>query len=745
MVYKPEENTCYYALKEDKRLLKDGEEQKLVAIKPSEAQKYNNLGFSIFFTVQKSPFGKRKLEDITELRAYAVDLDNGTKEELLGLINRSPATPSLIIETKNGFHIYFVLAEPIKITDDNRKTVLKDFNIMMENRLVPYFQLRTDAGELVYRENYKGKERVVGADINAKDLARILRVPNFKHIKDKDNPYNIKLIVDNEYKYKEDELRRSFPYKKTENQKLKEQAKSDTAVIDNYSIFWEAFSNYDCRQGLEILSGQDCVNKDVYTFRKNADGTEQIYVNDESTACWVDSNNQIGSHDRGGPTMIQWLRWYKHDYSIIAKIGKDYFGLDSIKPTNYRMALMLGKNKELIYSNTDFYYYDEDKHVWVIWEVSEVRKLIHKIMLDNGQDPLTNKINDIFSLAKDHFHKGDILNSKRHILTFNNTVLNTMTLELLPFSPTYYSTILIKYDYDSTAKCEKWLSFIDDILLDEDLQKCIQEMMGYCLTTDTQYHVAFFLDGAGRNGKSTFMEILKNLVGQENVSNTSFHTLSSRFGLQNMENKLLNYDAEISADNLPNTNMFKAIVGGDSVEVERKFRDSYTTRFFCKLVYAANELPSIRDRSKGFFSRLIIIPFLNEFTKEKGNLDRKIIAKLSKELPGILNWAIEGLKRVREQDGFTVANKSIRRLDEYMKENSSLLQFIDEECIVVKDAKTSSREFFIRYTEFCRESGLKPFSKKKAGMEVAKLPQIELKYCNNSRTYINIKLREEEF
>ena len=380
-----------------------------------------------------------------------------------------------------------------------------------------------------------------------------------------------------------------------------------------------------------------------------------------------------------------------------------------------------------------------------MWGTPEVRKLIHKVLLDNGQDPITNKINDIFSLAKDHFHKGDILNSKRHILTFKNMVLDTTTLEVLPFSPEYYSTILIKYEYNSKAKCEKWLSFIDDILLDDDLQKVIQEMMGYCLTTDTQFHVAFFLDGGGRNGKSTFMEVLKSLVGQENVSNTSFHTLSSRFGLQNMENKLLNYDAEISADNLPNTNMFKAIVGGDPVEVERKFRDSYTTRFFCKLVYAANELPAIRDRSKGFFSRLVIIPFLNEFTKEKGNLDRTIITKLLKEMPGVLNWAIEGLKRIREQDGFTTALRSTRRLNEYMKENSSLLQFVDEECIVFKDAKVSAREFFIRYTDFCRDSGLKPFSRKKVGAEISKLPQIESKYCSNRRTYIHIKVREEDF
>ncbi len=240
--------------------------RELIYIEPNQMFDFNDRKYGIFFTVQG--FNKhRKKENLTKINAWAIDLDLGTKEDQKKRIQASPIAPSCIIESKNGYHVYW---EAKDATEAN-------FGRLMAG-LVSFFN----------------------ADKNAKDLCRILRVPCFYHWKDIEDPFLVKEVYRLKRVYSENEMLRAFA--------VEEKVKPLIKPLKKYDF---NLDEVDCRKGLEILSGTTIVNGDVYTFKEHSTGT-QIWVNDKTTACWIDKNGKIGSHDKGGPTLVQWLQWYHH-------------------------------------------------------------------------------------------------------------------------------------------------------------------------------------------------------------------------------------------------------------------------------------------------------------------------------------------------------------------------------------------------------------------------------------------------
>ena len=221
--------------------------------------------------------GARKIENMVKINAWAIDIDKGTKEEQKMRIEKSPLPASSVVETKNGYHVYWLAREATK----------SNFGVIQQ-RLVNFF----------------------GADNRAKDLARILRLPCMYHWKDPDDPFLVKEVYWNTRAYSEDKMLRVFKCREKKMAKRIYEPRDVTL-------------GGDCVEGLKLLSGKSCVNGDEFTFKHNANGTHQIWANGKSTSCWIDENGKIGSHDKGGPTLIQWLKWYSYPTKDAIKILKD--------------------------------------------------------------------------------------------------------------------------------------------------------------------------------------------------------------------------------------------------------------------------------------------------------------------------------------------------------------------------------------------------------------------------------------
>ena len=251
----------------------------------AEAERFNTpeLGFGIFVMVN-SFAGARRKENLTRINSWVIDLDDGTKAQMHVKVQRSPLIPSLIVETKRGYQVYW----------DAEDGKPEHWNMLMLERVVPFF----------------------GADKNARDLCRILRAPGFLHLKDAADPFRCEAVYRSRVRYREQDFAKAFPWVRDEKaaqeatQTARREYAKATGTITGES-FWDAVYNLDCRDGLERLSGSGAVNGESYTFRSCSNGNLNILVDGKGTSCWIDTSGRIGSMSNGGPTLYQWLRWYR--------------------------------------------------------------------------------------------------------------------------------------------------------------------------------------------------------------------------------------------------------------------------------------------------------------------------------------------------------------------------------------------------------------------------------------------------
>jgi hypothetical protein len=277
---------------------------------PEEARRFNTpeLGFGVFATVNSFD-GPRRKENLTRINAWAVDMDEGTKQQMHAKLQASPLVPSVIVETKRGYQAYWAA------TDGKAE----HWNAIVLERLVPHF----------------------GSDANARDLCRILRVPGFLHLKDPSDPFKIRCVWKRTVRYSERQIADAFPWvaNKAEHsrhldeaQRAAERAAKEAArkaAIAAGQIptetLWDAIWDLDCEEGLSRLSGHWAVNGEKYTFRRTTRGNLNLFVDGKSSSCFIDENKRIGSLDGGGPTLVQWLRWFKHDWKVVVQVLKEIF------------------------------------------------------------------------------------------------------------------------------------------------------------------------------------------------------------------------------------------------------------------------------------------------------------------------------------------------------------------------------------------------------------------------------------
>ncbi len=265
-----------------------------------EARRWNTpeLGYGIFATVN-SFSGPRRKENLTRINAWAIDMDEGTKQQQKAKIEGFIATPSFVVETKRGYQVYWC----------TRDANPAHWDYIVLERLVPHF----------------------GSDANARDLCRILRVPGFLHLKNPADPFMVRKVWQHKVFYTEHQfvnlLEKELPWKpsKARHQAHLAEARASSPTFTASDSLWDAVWQLDCEEGLGRLSGHWAVNGEKYTFRNTSRGNRNLYVDGKSSSCFVDASKRIGSLDGGGPTLVQWLRWFKHDWKVVIEVLKEIF------------------------------------------------------------------------------------------------------------------------------------------------------------------------------------------------------------------------------------------------------------------------------------------------------------------------------------------------------------------------------------------------------------------------------------
>ncbi len=294
-----------------------------------------------------------------------------------------------------------------------------------------------------------------------------------------------------------------------------------------------------------------------------------------------------------------------------------------------------------------------------------------------------------------------------HILNVQNGLLNIDTRKLEPHTPKHKSLVQLPVKYDPNADCPKIKEWHRQVLYPEDLD-CLQEYCGYILWRDYPNAKMLMLYGVGSNGKSTFISLLKALLGMENISARSLQDLATnRFATADLYGKMANLHADLEDRALRSTALLKMLTGRDPIHAEFKFKSSFKFVNYAKCIFSANKIPEVFEDTVAFWRRWIIVQFPRIFQGDEEN--RNLLEELTKpeELSGFLNFALEGLVRLRTNNWAFSNSKSTEEVRaEYIRRSSPVQAFV----LDCTEPETSSAipktTFYETFKDYCIEHKL---------------------------------------
>ena len=278
----------------------------------------------------------------------------------------------------------------------------------------------------------------------------------------------------------------------------------------------------------------------------------------------------------------------------------------------------------------------------------------------------------------------------------------------LPLTPIFFSGNVLPYRFDPEATCPNWLQFLDSIWPnDKNSIGTLGEFFGYCLTPDSQFHKLLMIVGPPRAGKGVISRVLRGLVGEQNLAAPTLASLAGDFGLQPLVGKLvaLVADARLSgrADAVAVVERLLSISGEDPQDVHRKHTTTLTgIRLPIRFVVMTNELPNMRDASGALATRVVLLRLIRSFV---GREDRTLTARLLEELPGILNWAIQGWQRLQQRGAFIQPESGQELLDDLQDLASPVRAFVGDCCIVGPEFSTRIGDLFAAWKVWCDGHG----------------------------------------
>lgn len=325
-------------------------------------------------------------------------------------------------------------------------------------------------------------------------------------------------------------------------------------------------------------------------------------------------------------------------------------------------------------------------------------------------------------------------------------VIDLKSDALAPHDPKNYFTKITAVEYSENADCPRWTAFLDDIFGgDKDLIRYVQKAVGYSLTGATSEQCAFFLYGTGRNGKSTFLDIIRDIFG-DYAANIQPETIMVR----NSQGSAINSDiARLKGARLVtsvepnegvriNEGLLKQLTGDDTVTARKLYGDEFEFKPEFKLWMATNHKPVIRGTDTGIWRRIHMIPFTVQIPEEK--IDRRLKYKLAAEMTGIFRWAVEGCL-LWQKEGLKMPRAVLEEVREYRREMDVISAFVEDKCTVGKGLSVKSSQLFAAYLNWAEQNNEYRMSSTKFGMELAKrFEKVKGRGCNY---YSGITLDEQ--
>lgn len=316
----------------------------------------------------------------------------------------------------------------------------------------------------------------------------------------------------------------------------------------------------------------------------------------------------------------------------------------------------------------------------------------------------------------DQRSKDDFISCENGIvnLTALSTDSNCQLSEIVtPHTPDFFCLNHLPFPYVPNATLNTWKRFLEvNIEGDENRIMLLQEWFGYCLTRDTSFQKFLMMEGEGANGKSVICAVLSALLGDRNVSSVPLEIFPQRFALTDTVGKNLNIASEIGELDKIAEGLLKQFTAGDRMMFDRKNKEPINAVPTAKLILATNNLPRFKDHSDGIWRRMILFPLKVQIPAEDRvqGMDKASWWREQNELSGILNWAIEGLVRLRSQGKFTSSEMCDAGLSAYRRESNPAREFLSENYHPTSDKNhtVKTKDVYRSYRSYCEQRGFSP-------------------------------------
>jgi putative DNA primase/helicase len=338
--------------------------------------------------------------------------------------------------------------------------------------------------------------------------------------------------------------------------------------------------------------------------------------------------------------------------------------------------------------------------------------------------------------------------SDANLIAFRNGIYDVATDRMIDFSPDIVITNKIPWDYNKNAFNELADQTLNKLSCgDDSIRSLLEECIGYCFYRRNELGKAFTLTGGKSNGKSTFLDLVKAILGEDNYSALDLKELGDRFSTSMMFGKLANIGDDIADDFLQGSqvSIFKKVVTGNRIKAERKGQDPFEFDPYIKLLFSANDIPRMKDKSGAVLRRLVIIPFNAQFSKDAPDYDPFIKYKLIEQssIEYLIALGVEGLKRVLHNREFTRSEKVDRQVQEYNEENNPIEAFLKE--YDIRDiVNQSTTDVYKMYSVFCNENNMLPMQKIVFNRQLNKRLGLEVAVKRISKKSVRVFVRKEE-
>jgi putative DNA primase/helicase len=367
--------------------------------------------------------------------------------------------------------------------------------------------------------------------------------------------------------------------------------------------------------------------------------------------------------------------------------------------------------------NRGFLVTNDDKKIWHYngryWEndgEEAIRNIVQKVLgsqcTKRRKDEIISWIKDCTEIQVDR----KLFDAEPNLIPCKNGIFDISTMEFKGYDQYVGWPIMTSFlpvSYEPTMDCPNFKKFLEDVLYIEDLP-FIQEFVGYCLYRKPTWAILVILLGHGRNGKTTFINTLTALLGEDNIEHIPLqHLAKDIFARSRLFGKWANLCADIGEEEIKKTGLVKELTGGDPIFARDLYQSGFNFINYAKLLFGCNILPICKDNSLAMKERYAIIEFPNQFLRDSPECDPFILDKLTTdtELSGILNWAIEGLQRLLKNKTFS-KYRDLEDVSKYLAENKNpVKKFVDSYIEYAFDSELVKDTVYQAFLKFARENG----------------------------------------